>query len=153
VTWFGCRSVCRFANERHLQVSPGSNAGLTLLLCCKLFRDSELGSVADEATCGANANNHHHQIRNEFAALREMVGAGEGPSDGGNSSSACASASASDVFSSSSLPRSFSYGTDDGLETGRQSLLDSRANSTNSLLVSRGGSGMQLLCALPFNIF
>jgi hypothetical protein len=80
---------------------------------------------------------------------REMVGAGEGPSDGGNSSSA----SASDVLSSSSLPRSFSYGTDDGLETGRQSLLDSRANSTNSLLVSQRGSGMQLLSALLFNIF
>jgi hypothetical protein len=68
VTWFGCRSVCRFANELHLQVSRGSNAGLTLLLCCKLFRDSELGSVVDEATCGANANNYH-QIRNALAAV------------------------------------------------------------------------------------
>ncbi|KAG0589917.1 hypothetical protein M758_1G054800 [Ceratodon purpureus] len=67
-----------------------------------------------------------------------MVGAGDGPSDGGNTSSA--SASASDVLSSSSLPRSFSYGTDDGLEAGRQSLLGSRMNSTNSLLGSRRGS-------------
>ena len=65
-----------------------------------------------------------------------MVGAGEGPSDGANSSSA------SDI-QSSSLPRSFSYGTDDGLEAGRQPLLGSRMNSTNSLMNSRSaGSGM-----------
>jgi len=73
-----------------------------------------------------------------------MVGAaGEGPSDGGSS----ASASASDVLSSTSLPRSFSYGTDgEGLESGRRSsrdsLLDpgSRMNSRDSLLGSRRSS-------------
>jgi len=73
-----------------------------------------------------------------------MVGAREGASDGGSS----ASASASDVLSSSSLPRSFSYGTDDALEAGRvnsrDSLLDpgSRMNSRESLLGSRRSSGM-----------
>lgn len=79
--------------------------------------------------------------RSEWAA---MVGAGEGASDGSTS----ASASASDVLSSSSLPRSFSYGTDDGLEAGRrdsrEALLGpgSRMNSRDSLLGSRQSSGM-----------
>jgi len=80
-----------------------------------------------------------------------MVGAaGEGPSAGGGSASA--SASASDVLASSSLPRSFSYGTDgEGLETGRRNsrnaLLDpgSRINSRDSLLDSGRSSGMEAL--------
>lgn len=74
----------------------------------------------------------------------KMVGAGEGPSEGASSTS--------DVLSSSSLPRSFSYGTDDdGLEAGnrtnsRESLLgsSSRMNSRDSLLGSRQNSASSM---------